>query len=154
GSRAAGARGRLGVSSGRTGGCSRELGPRLRDLRRPQRGGDTTVVGGLARPPGPPLRVRFVLLRLWRPVGSTDARAKPTPADFTLRGDQARRRAPVLALLEELRALDRVASILHGLRPPAAARYGDSSLPQGCAYGRRDHALRRRRADARLHVHL
>ena len=52
----------------------------------------------------------------------------------------------------ELRRADRLAALLHRLRPAAAARHGLPPFLRAALQGRADHGVRRRRADARLHV--
>src|SRR5439155_16545841 len=106
----------LGVSPGRAGGGTGELGTRFRDLRDPPRARHAAPAGGRARREGPPLRLRVVLFGVRRHDRSADARAELAPPDLTLRRQQARRRASLLALLAELRATDRIAPLLHRLR--------------------------------------
>ena len=52
----------------------------------------------------------------------------------------------------ELRGADRLAALFHGVRPTAASRHGLSQVPAGDAGRAADRGVRRRRADARLHV--
>ena len=69
-----------------------------------------------------------------------------------VRRDEARRRAPVPPLPRQLRAARGVAALLHCLRTAAAAGHGVPPLHPGRARRPADHALWRRRTDARLHV--
>ena len=74
------------------------------------------------------------------------------PAGLAVRRHEAGGRAPLLPLPRELRRADRVPAVLHGLRPAAAAGHGVPPFHAGGADRPADCALRRRRADPRLHV--
>ena len=87
-----------------------------------------------------------------------DAERLPTAEDdaaaavLALRRDEARGGAPLPALPRQLRRRGRRAALLLRLRPAPAAGHGlQPLLPCGAARGVA-HGLRRRRADARLHV--
>ena len=76
----------------------------------------------------------------------------PAAPGVAVRRHQAGRRAALSSLFRESRRADRVASLLHGLRPAAAAGHGLSPLFLGLARWPAAHPVRRRPADARLHL--
>ena len=81
-----------------------------------------------------------------------DARRCAAQPRLAVRRHQAGSRASLSPLLREPRRPDGVAAVLHGLRTAAAAGHGVQPLHSRRAHGPADHALRRRRADARLHL--
>ena len=98
------------------------------------------------------VRLRVELVGLRRHAQHPDARGRAAAAGLAVRRDQAGRRAALPPVLRQPRRADDVAALLHGLRPAAAAGHGVPPVhPRGAAR-RADHAVRRRRADARLHV--
>ena len=99
-----------------------------------------------------PVRLRLELVGLRRQRQHPDAGGCPAAAGVAVRRHEAGRRAALLPVLREPRGADDVGAVLHGLRPAAAAGHGVSQVHAGGAPRRADHALRRRRADARLHV--
>ena len=129
-----------------------ELGQRLPDLHGQQRRRDAAAARGLRRPAAAPVRVRLELVGLRRQRQHPDAGGCAPPAGVAVRRHEARGRAALLSVLCEPSGADDVGAVLHGVRPAAAAGHGVSQVHSGRAPGRRHHALRRRRADARLHV--
>ncbi len=81
-----------------------------------------------------------------------DAGGRAPAADLALRRDEARGGAPGAALLGAARRADGVAALLHGGGAAAAARHGVPQVRPRDAGRAADHGLRRRRADARLHL--
>ena len=79
-------------------------------------------------------------------------RSRPTcPHPFAVRRHEARRRASVRAVCGELRHLDRVAALLHGVRAATATGHVDPPALQRRARRWDVPALRRRYADPRVH---
>ena len=68
------------------------------------------------------LRVELVDLRQCRAI--PDHRDRRSPPALSLRGDQARGRAPLLALRRQLGSTDGVLAILQRVRAPPAPRHG------------------------------
>ena len=129
-----------------------ELGRRLPHLHREQRRRDAASARGLRRASAAPVRLRLELVGLRRQRQHPDAGGRAAPAGVAVRRDEAGGRAALLSLPREPRRADDVGALLHGVRTAAASGHGVSPVHSRRAPGRRHHALRRRRADARLHV--
>ena len=74
-------------------------------------------------------RLCVELVGLRRRRAAADARGRAARAGVALRRHQAGGRAAVLPLSRQLRRADRLAALLHGLRPAAAPRHGVSPVP-------------------------
>src|SRR5262249_39325893 len=109
---------------------------------------------GVRRPAARALRPRVELVGLRRPGADPDARRRPAAAGVALRRDQDGGRTARLLVSREPRAAGGGDALLHGVRPAAAPRHGVSPLHPRRVARRSAHALRRRRADARLHVRV
>ena len=133
-------------------GVRKSWGKDFQDLHDEQRRGDADPARGLRRPADRAVRARVELVGLRRSRGDPDARRRAAAAGVALRRHQDGGRTARLPVSRELRGAGRRDALLHGLRSAAASRHGVQPLHPRGAEGRADHALRRRRADARLHV--
>ena len=140
------------LSSGGAGRRPKELGTRFRHLHREQHRGDAGAARSLRGTPLERLVYASSSSVYGDNVADADARGRAAAAGVALRRHQAGGRAALLPLPRQLRRAGGVAALFHGLRPAAAARHGLPQVPAGGDPRRADHRLRRRRADARLHV--
>ena len=102
------------------------------------------------RPPAG--RLRLVLVRLRRRGRAAAPRRHPLPAGVPLRRHQAGRRAPGRAVPPQPRPAHDEPALLHRVRPAPAPRHGLPPLPESGPRRQGRPALRRRRADPRLHL--
>ena len=136
----------------RPGRRAQELGTRLPRSTRDQRGRDAAAARGLRRPADRARRLRVELVGLRRRRAAADARGRAAAAGVAVRRDQAGRRAALLPVFRQPRRADGLAALFHGLRSAPAARHGLPPVPHARLLdGPSGGAVRRRRADARLH---
>ena len=112
--------------------CGR-AGASLRPVPAQQRARHTAAARGDARRPGQALRVRLLVVDLRRGGGPPDARGHHAAPALAVRDDEARRRAPLLALPRQPRRRCRVPALLLGVRPAPAPGHGVQHLLPGGA---------------------
>ena len=127
-SRPAGRGRRSGLPPGGAAGGAGELGDELRHLHHEQCAGDPTAARSGQRIAAAEIRLRVVLIGLRRRRSVPDWRDAAAEAGLALRRDQAERRAIGLSLLAQLWRPNRLAALLHRLRPAPAPGHGLRAL--------------------------